>query len=166
VIEIATPGLGGEPVEMSGPPSLPSELPILPLRDTVAFPDTLTPLAVGQERSIRLVNDVLGGNRMLAMVARRFDIVLDDSVANCAISHADSGARAHCRTSSTGSLENVRMNARTRPSTFLRAVHAPTYRNRYTPSWIGVLVLPVHNVSSNGCGTTNTGGYPTRSNIR
>ncbi len=35
------------------------------------FPETLTPLAVGQERSIKLVNDVLGGNRMLAMVASR-----------------------------------------------------------------------------------------------
>ncbi len=33
------------------------------------IPDTLTPLAVGQERSIKLVNDVLSGNRMLAMVA-------------------------------------------------------------------------------------------------
>ena len=44
---------------------------MLPLRDTVTFPDTLTPLAVGQERSIRLVNDVLGGDRMLAMVASR-----------------------------------------------------------------------------------------------
>ena len=29
------------------------------------------PLAVGQERSVRLVNDVLGGNRMLVMVASR-----------------------------------------------------------------------------------------------
>ena len=35
------------------------------------FPDTLTPLAVGQERSIRLINDVLGGDRMLVMVASR-----------------------------------------------------------------------------------------------
>jgi ATP-dependent Lon protease len=68
VIEIATPGTGGEPVEMGGPASLPEDLPVLPLRDTVAFPDTLTPLAVGQERSIQLVNDVLGGNRMLALV--------------------------------------------------------------------------------------------------
>ena len=33
------------------------------------FPNTLTPLAVGQERSVQLVNDVLGGNRMLVMVA-------------------------------------------------------------------------------------------------
>ena len=44
---------------------------MLPLRETVTFPDTLTPLAVGQERSIKLVNDVLSGNRMLAMVASK-----------------------------------------------------------------------------------------------
>jgi ATP-dependent Lon protease len=50
---------------------LPEALPILPLRETVTFPETLTPLAVGQERSIQLVNDVLGTNRMLAMVASR-----------------------------------------------------------------------------------------------
>ena len=48
---------------------LPATLPVLPLRETVPFPDTLTPIAVGQERSIRLVNDVLAGNRMLVMVA-------------------------------------------------------------------------------------------------
>jgi ATP-dependent Lon protease len=51
--------------------ALPAELPVLPLRESVTFPDTLTPLAVGQERSVRLVNDVLAGNRMLVMVASR-----------------------------------------------------------------------------------------------
>jgi ATP-dependent Lon protease len=71
VIEIATPGAGGEEVAMGGPLGLPESLPVLPLRDTVTFPDTLTPLAVGQERSIRLINDVLGGDRMLALVASR-----------------------------------------------------------------------------------------------
>ena len=50
---------------------LPDALPVLPLRDTVTFPETLTPLAVGQERSIKLVDDVLGANRMLTMVAAR-----------------------------------------------------------------------------------------------
>jgi ATP-dependent Lon protease len=71
VIEIATPGVGGEDVAMGAPPDVPDLLPVLPLRDAVTFPDTLTPLAVGQERSIRLINDVLGGDRMLAMVASR-----------------------------------------------------------------------------------------------
>src|SRR6186997_920447 len=50
---------------------LPDALPILPLRETVTYPDTLTPLAVGQERSINLVNDVLSGNRLLAMVGSK-----------------------------------------------------------------------------------------------
>ncbi|HEX8742357.1 MAG TPA: endopeptidase La [Thermoleophilaceae bacterium] len=55
----------------NGAAPLPDGLPILPLRDTVTFPHTLTPLAIGQPRSIQLVNDVLSGERMLAMVASR-----------------------------------------------------------------------------------------------
>src|SRR5689334_17897622 len=51
--------------------SLPPGLPVLPLKDSVTFPDTITPLAIGQERSIKLVNDVLGGERMLVMVASK-----------------------------------------------------------------------------------------------
>ncbi len=62
----------GEPQQVEfGQSVLPDALPVLPLRDTVAFPDMLTPLAIGQERSIELINDVLAGNRMLAMVAGR-----------------------------------------------------------------------------------------------
>ena len=56
---------------VGGTEPLPDALPILPLRETVTYPDTLTPLAVGQERSIKLVNDVLSGDRMLAMVASK-----------------------------------------------------------------------------------------------
>ena len=56
---------------------LPSALPVLPLRDMVTYPDTLTPLAVGQTRSIKLVNDVLSGERTLVMVASR-DPALDE----------------------------------------------------------------------------------------
>jgi ATP-dependent Lon protease len=50
---------------------IPGTLPVLPLRETVPLPDTLTPLAVGQDRSIQLVNDVLAHNRMLVMVASK-----------------------------------------------------------------------------------------------
>src|SRR5689334_7431461 len=53
------------------PPDLPDRLPVLPLRDTVTYPDTLTPLSVGQERSIQLVNDALVGNRMLVMLGSK-----------------------------------------------------------------------------------------------
>jgi ATP-dependent Lon protease len=54
-----------------GSRAIPGTLPVLPLRETVPLPDTLTPLAVGQERSIQLVNDVLAHNRMLVMVASK-----------------------------------------------------------------------------------------------
>ena len=49
----------------------PDALPVLPLRDLVAYPDTLTPLAIGQERSVRLINDIMSGERQLVLVAAR-----------------------------------------------------------------------------------------------
>ncbi|MGI8413205.1 MAG: endopeptidase La [Solirubrobacteraceae bacterium] len=73
MIDIMDTGENGQgiPIEVTAPPELPKALPILPLGDMVAFPDTLTPLAVGQQRSIDLVNEALAGNRMLVMVAAR-----------------------------------------------------------------------------------------------
>jgi ATP-dependent Lon protease len=68
-IHIAQPGELLHEVELSS--TMPKVLPVLPLKDSVPFPDTLTPLAVGQERSVRLVNEVLGGDRMLVMVASK-----------------------------------------------------------------------------------------------
>jgi ATP-dependent Lon protease len=73
-IQLPQVGPNGSP---DGAPAVPSALPVLPLKDAVTFPDTLTPLAVAQPRSVRLVNDVLGGNRMLVMAASR-DEELDE----------------------------------------------------------------------------------------
>jgi ATP-dependent Lon protease len=69
-IEIPTPDGRTQEIPV-GATGLPDALPVLPLKDSVPFPDMLTPLAVGQQRSVELVNDVLGGNRMLVMVASR-----------------------------------------------------------------------------------------------
>ena len=60
-----------EAIRERGAGPIPAALPVLPLKDAVAYPDTLTPLAVGQERSVKLVDDVLSGERMLVMVASR-----------------------------------------------------------------------------------------------
>ncbi len=67
---VETPDVDAAVLEQQGQP-LPTALPVLPLKEMVPYPDTLTPLAVGQERSIRLVNDVLSGERTLALVASR-----------------------------------------------------------------------------------------------
>jgi ATP-dependent Lon protease len=70
MIEVDSDGLA-VPVEIFGGPELPPVLPVLPLRDSVPLPDTLTPLAVGQARSVQLVNDALAGNRLIVMVASK-----------------------------------------------------------------------------------------------
>jgi len=46
-------------------------LPILPLRGTVVFPLTLVPLAAGQPRSLRLIDDVVSGDRIVGMVLQK-----------------------------------------------------------------------------------------------
>jgi ATP-dependent Lon protease len=50
---------------------IPSSLPVLPLKDTVVFPDSLLPLAIGQERSVKLIDDAVAGDRLVALVASR-----------------------------------------------------------------------------------------------
>src|SRR6266581_5416625 len=50
---------------------LPSALPVLPLKDTVVFPDSVLPLAIGQERSVKLVDDVVSRDRLIALVASK-----------------------------------------------------------------------------------------------
>ena len=44
---------------------IPEVLPILPLRGLVVYPQTAVPLTIGQPRSIRLVDDVVAGERRL-----------------------------------------------------------------------------------------------------
>lgn len=51
--------------------SLPDALSVLPLRDTVAFPMAVIPLLVGQERSVKLVEDAMRSNRLIGLVAQK-----------------------------------------------------------------------------------------------
>ncbi len=51
--------------------TIPQELPILPLRDTVLFPNSFMPLAVARESSVRLVDDALAGGKMIAVFTQR-----------------------------------------------------------------------------------------------
>jgi ATP-dependent Lon protease len=69
VIEVGVPAGGAQEVPVEGTRQLPDRIGVLPLRDTVTFPDMLIPLNVGQERSIELINEVLRGDRSIAMVA-------------------------------------------------------------------------------------------------
>jgi ATP-dependent Lon protease len=51
--------------------SIPDVLPVLPLKETVIYPFAVQPLGVGQERSIRLIDDVMRGDRLVVLVAQK-----------------------------------------------------------------------------------------------
>ncbi len=65
------PGELAEPPEPVGEETVPTELPILPLRNTVLFPTLVTPMIATTERAKRLVGEVLQGDRQLVVVAAR-----------------------------------------------------------------------------------------------
>jgi len=60
-------GGGGD----EGTPRLPRELPVLPIRDMVVFPGTVVPLTVGREKSKRLIDAVLAGDKLLVTCTQR-----------------------------------------------------------------------------------------------
>src|SRR3954469_5266595 len=51
--------------------AIPRELPIVPLKDTVIYPFVGAPLAVGQERTLKLIDDAVVGNRLVGFVASK-----------------------------------------------------------------------------------------------
>ena len=59
------------PKSTDKPESLPKELPVLPLRNTVPFPFVMIPLTVGIPRSVNSIEDSLKGNSLIAMIASK-----------------------------------------------------------------------------------------------
>jgi ATP-dependent Lon protease len=53
------------------PLSVPDELPLLPLRDTVLFPNSFMPLAVARESSVRLIDEAISGGRLIGVFTQR-----------------------------------------------------------------------------------------------
>ena len=64
-------GAGTDMRQDSNVPEIPERLPLLPIRDTVAFPGTVMPLQISREKSKRVLDLALGGSRMIAAVAQR-----------------------------------------------------------------------------------------------
>jgi ATP-dependent Lon protease len=53
------------------PENVPAEIAVLPLRDTVLFPQAFMPLAVARESSVRLIDEAVASGRMIAVFAQR-----------------------------------------------------------------------------------------------
>ncbi len=60
--------------------TLPSELPVLALRDVVVFPYMIIPLIVGREMSNAAIDAALASDRLIAVVTQR-DVEIDDPTA-------------------------------------------------------------------------------------
>ena len=70
---LGTPGATSEGAVVSRavPTTVPTSLPILGLSDIVVFPGMVTPLLVESAQSIRLIEDVAQGGRLLGLVLQR-----------------------------------------------------------------------------------------------
>lgn len=58
---------------------MPDTLPILALRNAVLFPDTIIPITVGREKSVKLVRDVYSKDKILGAVAQKDARIEDPS---------------------------------------------------------------------------------------
>src|SRR6266545_4496805 len=59
------------PIPRAAPKALPTALPILGLSDIVIFPGMVAPLLVDTAQSIRLIDDVVEGDRLLVLVLQK-----------------------------------------------------------------------------------------------
>jgi ATP-dependent Lon protease len=60
-----------EELSTDRPLNVPDELPILPLRDTVLFPNSFMPLAVARESSVRLIDEAISGGKLIGVFTQR-----------------------------------------------------------------------------------------------
>lgn len=51
--------------------SLPDELPILPIKNTVLFPGVVIPITVGRQKSVKLVKKAYKGDRVIGVMAQK-----------------------------------------------------------------------------------------------
>jgi len=63
--------LKSEDLSNERPLSIPPELPILPLRDTVLFPNSFMPLAVARASSVRLIDEAIANGKLIAVFTQR-----------------------------------------------------------------------------------------------
>ncbi|MGZ3524980.1 MAG: endopeptidase La [Thermodesulfobacteriota bacterium] len=50
---------------------VPEELPILPLRGTVLYPDLILPIMVGRKKSVKLIDDAMDSDRIIGVITQK-----------------------------------------------------------------------------------------------
>ncbi len=62
--------------------SIPGDLPILPLRNTVLFPGVVLPITVGRDKSIKAVMDVYKGDKLIGVIAQKDSTIEEPTVSD------------------------------------------------------------------------------------
>ncbi len=73
------PVMSGEIPVQFNPDELPSNLPVLALRNAVIFPGTMFPVTIGREKSLHLIDDALKANQFIAAVPQ-LNVAVEDPV--------------------------------------------------------------------------------------
>jgi len=50
---------------------IPNEIPVLPLRGTVLYPDLILPIMVGRKKSVKLIDDAMDGDRIIGVITQK-----------------------------------------------------------------------------------------------
>ena len=50
---------------------VPNELPVLPLRGTVLYPDLILPIMVGRKKSVKLIDDAMDADRIIGIITQK-----------------------------------------------------------------------------------------------
>lgn len=71
------PVMNIDPLQSIGDSEMPEVLPILTLRNAILFPETVIPITIGREKSVRLVNEAYNSNKLLGAVTQK-DFKVED----------------------------------------------------------------------------------------
>ncbi len=62
--------------------TIPDELPLLPLRNTVLFPGVVLPITVGRDKSIKAVSDAYKADKLIGVIAQKDSTVEEPTVSD------------------------------------------------------------------------------------
>jgi len=108
-------------------PRIPHNLPILPLKDAVAYPEVVAPLIIATPRGVKLVDDTIMGDRIIALVAAKTPDVEEPGpddiyrVGTAAIIHRFMKAPDGSVRLITQGIERIRIDRITQTEPYLRA---------------------------------------------
>jgi ATP-dependent Lon protease len=100
---------------------LPDTLPILPTRETVVFPATVAPIVIGKDRSLELVNDALGKDRLIGVMVQKTSSEDFHAIGTLAVVHDVTRVADHTFRIAVQGIERIRTVRVTRTEPYVLA---------------------------------------------